>query len=84
MEKNGFLEFFVSDTGIGIAEKDKIRIFEPFVQGDGSFTRGYGGSGLGLTIVKGIVRALGAEFNFQSTLGKGSTFTIRFNKYFLQ
>jgi signal transduction histidine kinase len=81
---DNYFEFFVSDTGIGIAEKDKIRIFEPFVQGDGSFTRGYGGSGLGLTIVKGIVRALGADFNFQTTQGKGSTFTIRFNKYFLQ
>ena len=81
---NGYLEFHVSDTGIGIAEKDQIRIFEPFVQGDGSFTRGYGGSGLGLTIVKGITKSLGAEFNFQSTQGMGSTFTIRFNKYFLQ
>jgi signal transduction histidine kinase len=80
----GSLEFFVNDTGIGIAEKDQIRIFEPFVQGDGSFTRGYGGSGLGLTIVKGIVRALGAEFDFQSTQGVGSKFTIRFNKYFLK
>jgi signal transduction histidine kinase len=80
----GNIEFFVNDTGIGIAEKDQIRIFEPFVQGDGSFTRGYGGSGLGLTIVKGIVRALGAEFDFQSTQGAGSKFTIRFNRYFLQ
>jgi signal transduction histidine kinase len=80
----GFLEFHVRDTGIGIAEKDQIRIFEPFVQGDGSFTRGYGGSGLGLTIVKGITKSLGAEFNFLSTQGVGSTFTIRFNKYFLQ
>jgi signal transduction histidine kinase len=81
---NGVLEFFVVDTGIGIAEKDEIRIFEPFVQGDGSFTRGYGGSGLGLTIVKGVIRALGADFNFQSTQNIGSKFTISFNKYFLQ
>lgn len=81
--ENG-IEFFVSDTGIGIAEKDMIRIFDPFVQGDGSFTRGYGGSGLGLTIVIGLVKTLGAEFNFQSTQGVGSTFTIHFNKYFLQ
>lgn len=81
---NGYLEFQVSDTGIGIAEKDQIRIFEPFVQGDGSFTRGYGGSGLGLTIVKGISKALGTEFSFKSVQGEGSTFIIRFNKYFLQ
>lgn len=82
--EKGYVEFFVSDTGIGIPEKDQIRIFDPFVQGDGSFTRGYGGSGLGLTIVKGIVRALGADFNFESIQGSGSKFTIRFNKFLLQ
>ena len=78
------LEFFVSDTGIGIPEKNQIKIFEPFVQGDGSFTRGYGGSGLGLTIVKGIVRALGGRFSFSSTVGEGSKFIISFSNYYYQ
>lgn len=76
------IEFFVSDTGIGISEKDQVKIFEPFVQGDGSFTRGYGGSGLGLTIVKGIIQSLGADFSFSTKVNEGSTFSIFFNKSF--
>jgi signal transduction histidine kinase len=76
------IEFFVSDTGIGISDKDQVKIFEPFVQGDGSFTRGYGGSGLGLTIVKGIIQSLGADFSFSTKVNEGSTFSIFFNKSF--
>ncbi len=76
------IEFFVSDTGIGISDKDQFKIFEPFVQGDGSFTRGYGGSGLGLTIVKGIIQSLGADFSFSTKVNEGSTFSIFFNKSF--
>ncbi len=76
------IEIYISDTGIGIPEKDQLKIFEPFVQGDGSFTRGYGGSGLGLTIVKGIVQSLGADFSFTTKVNEGSTFSIFFNKSF--
>lgn len=76
------VEFYISDTGIGISEKDQAKIFEPFVQGDGSFTRGYGGSGLGLTIVKGIIQSLGADFSFTTKVKSGSTFSIFFNKSF--
>jgi len=78
------LEFFVLDTGIGIPEKDTIKIFEPFVQGDGSFTRDFGGSGLGLTITKGISNALGASLTFNSKIGTGSKFTISFDKCIIQ
>jgi len=78
--RKGKLAFFVKDTGIGLYEKDFSRIFEPFVQGDGSFTRGYGGSGLGLTIVSGIVKALGCEFTFKTKPNKGSTFYLIFDK----
>jgi signal transduction histidine kinase len=74
------IEFYVSDTGIGIPEKDYIKIFEPFVQGDGSMTRDFGGSGLGLTIAKGISRALGATLNFSSKIGSGSRFSMSFCK----
>lgn len=75
------ISFYVKDTGIGIKPNDHYRIFEPFVQGDGSFTRGYGGSGLGLSIANGIVKSLGGKLSFTSELGKGSEFTVTFANY---
>jgi signal transduction histidine kinase len=83
-EENDRLVFFVSDTGIGIHEKDSIKMFEPFVQGDGSFTRDYGGSGLGLTLARGISHALGASLSYTSKLNSGSTFFISFKKDIIQ
>lgn len=77
------IEFFVSDTGIGIDKKDFKKIFQPFVQGDGSFSRGYGGSGLGLTIVKGIVEALKCGFEIDTDMGKGSCFRLIFDSHFI-
>ncbi|HNZ72298.1 MAG TPA: ATP-binding protein, partial [Prolixibacteraceae bacterium] len=78
---DGCLEFSISDTGIGIPEKDLIKIFEPFVQGDGSFTRNHGGAGIGLTIVKGITQALGASLDLETRLGAGTRFSIKFEPY---
>ena len=67
----------VSDTGIGIPEDKRERIFERFYQVDGSMTRRYGGTGLGLALVKEITEAHGGEINVQSRLGEGSTFQIK-------
>ncbi len=71
--------FSVADTGIGIAEEDRERIFEPFLQADSSAAREYGGSGLGLAITAGLVRAMGGEIHVQSEPGGGTTFrfTVR-------
>lgn len=66
----------VSDTGIGIPEPEKERIFEPFFQVDGSATRSYGGTGLGLMLVKEYVKLHDGHIWVESEPGKGSTFTF--------
>ncbi|WP_166831357.1 PAS domain-containing protein [Thalassoroseus pseudoceratinae] len=68
------LEFAVTDTGIGVDEKNLDRLFEPFTQVDDSATRQHGGTGLGLTICKRLVEMLGGEISLESRLGEGSTF----------
>ena len=64
----------VQDTGVGIEPAVLERIFEPFVQADSSSSRGFGGTGLGLTITRDICRAMGGEIWCNSSPGKGSTF----------
>ena len=71
------LELAVIDTGPGIPSDKQSLLFQPFSQMDNSSTRQFGGSGLGLSIVRSLARIMGGEVGVESTLGQGSRFWIR-------
>ncbi len=73
-EKTLTVKFLVKDTGIGIADKDKDKLCQPFVQADGSTTRKFGGTGLGLSLCRGYAKLLGGQMGFDSEINQGSTF----------
>jgi PAS domain S-box-containing protein len=81
-QDNAFtLNFSVNDTGIGIAQRNLGKIFEPFVQADSSTTRDFGGNGLGLAICSKLVELMGGNIWIESTEGVGTkvNFTLNFN-----
>jgi CheY-like chemotaxis protein len=83
-ESNGdkiVVKFSVSDTGIGISQDDKDRIFDAFTQVDSSSIREHGGTGLGLTIATSLIRMLGGKLELDSKLGEGSTFSFEIEMY---
>lgn len=73
-ENESTVRFEVADTGVGIPADKQHNVFESFTQADASTTRKYGGSGLGLTIAKDMVEAMGGQLQFQSTEDVGTRF----------
>jgi signal transduction histidine kinase len=74
--RDGMVCFAVQDTGIGISGDAQDVVFDEFRQVDGSVTRRYGGSGLGLALSRRLARLLGGDITVQSSLNEGSTFTV--------
>mgnify|MGYP002543979778 CR=1 FL=1 len=79
-DKGDFAEISVADTGIGIPEDQKERVFERFFRVDKSHSKEVGGTGLGLSIVKHAVKNLGGEVSLESRLDKGTTVTVTIPK----
>jgi signal transduction histidine kinase len=77
--RNGsnFVEFAVSDTGIGMTAEQQARLFEEFSQADATTAQKFGGTGLGLAITRKLARMMGGDVTVTSEAGKGSVFTLR-------
>jgi len=76
-EGKDWIRFVVQDSGIGMTPEQTAKLFQAFTQADASTGRKYGGTGLGLAICRRFCRMMGGDVTVESTLGKGTTFTVR-------
>jgi signal transduction histidine kinase len=82
-EHKEWINFEISDNGIGITSEQLDKLFHPFTQADASTTRKYGGTGLGLAITKRFAEMMGGTVTVTSEISKGTIFTLRLPKYFI-
>jgi len=75
-DANGWIEVVISDSGIGIPTSDLPSVFDDFRQLEGSYTRRYGGLGLGLALASELVEVLGGVLHLDSNLGEGTTVRV--------
>jgi signal transduction histidine kinase len=76
-----FVEFAVSDTGIGMSAEQQAKLFEEFTQADATTAQRFGGTGLGLAITRKLARMMGGDVTVTSQVGKGSVFTVRLPRF---
>ena len=74
---SNFVEFAVSDTGIGMTAEQKAKLFEEFARADATTAQRFGGTGLGLAITRKLARMMSGDVTVASEPGKGSVFTVR-------
>ena len=74
---SNFVEFDVSDTGIGMTAEQQAKLFEEFSQAETTTAQRFGGTGLGLAITRNLARMMGGDVTVASEQGKGSVFTVR-------
>ena len=77
IDKKHMLAFEVKDSGIGMSQEQVARLFRPFEQADASITRRFGGTGLGLTVTRGLAQLMGGDVHVTSAPQEGSCFTLR-------
>ena len=77
IDGGNWIEFAVSDTGIGMTPEQQAKLFEEFTQADASTAARFGGTGLGLAITRKLARMMGGDVTVTSEAGKGSVFTVR-------
>jgi signal transduction histidine kinase len=77
VDGSSWVDFVVSDTGIGMTPEQQAKLFQEFTQADSLTARRYGGTGLGLAITRKLARMMGGEVTVTSTPGRGSVFTVR-------
>ncbi len=79
-----WLRIAIRDTGIGMSQEEMSRLFRPFQQVDGSITRRFGGTGLGLALAQRLIGLMGGQIRVESEKGRGSTFTVEMPLRFVE